>query len=49
VSVEEQDMQSPVQLFSQQTLPTQAPVEHWLPVEQAVPLPSFAVQVPLAQ
>jgi hypothetical protein len=49
VSAEEQDMQRPVQPFSQQTLPTQAPVEHWLPAEQVVPLPSLAVQAPPAQ
>ncbi len=49
VSADEQDMQRPGQEFSQQTFPTQAPVEHWLPAEQAVPLPSLAVQVPPEQ
>ncbi len=49
VSADEHDWQRPVQAFSQQTLPTQAPVAHWLPAEQADPLPSLVVQAPFAQ
>ena len=49
VSAPEQDMQRPVQAFSQQMFPTQAPFEHWLLAEQVDPLPSLAVQTLPAQ
>jgi hypothetical protein len=45
VSVPEQDMHRPVQAFSQQMLPTQAPLEHWLFPAQVDPLVIFAAQV----
>jgi hypothetical protein len=49
VSAIAHDWQRPVQAVSQQTLPTQAPFAHWLPVAQVDPLLCFAVQVPPAQ
>jgi hypothetical protein len=44
-----QVMQVPVQAVAQQTLPTQAPFEHWLFAEQVDPFPCFALQAPPEQ
>jgi hypothetical protein len=45
VSVIEQDWQRPVQAFSQQMFPTQAPLVHWLFPEQVDPFVILAAQV----
>jgi hypothetical protein len=49
VSAIEHDWQRPVQAFSQQMFPTQAPFVHWLLAAQADPVPSLAVQTLFAQ